>query len=282
MAAFISQHYLQSDVPGEILVNEMPEGRELLEATLAARRGSGVQIRGNVRGTRRGWLEMAAANATEALLMRAAGQASVDNQLQALGEVFDLDEPPSRIECFDISHTSGEQTVASCVVFGENGAVKSDYRRFNIRDVEPGDDYGAIAQVVRRRYTRLKEGAAPLPDLILIDGGKGQLQAAARELDEIALDGPLLAAVAKGPARRAGKEVIHVRGAANELRLPPDSPALHLIQQIRDEAHRFAITAMRQRRGKQRKQSALEGIPGCRPEKTSRTAAPFRRTARRA
>ncbi|NND55120.1 MAG: excinuclease ABC subunit UvrC [Gammaproteobacteria bacterium] len=267
MAAFISQHYLQGEVPAEILTSVAPEGRELLEETLGARRGSRVQIRSNVRGTRRGWLEMAAANASESLLMRAAGQASVSNQLQAMAEVFDLDEPPSRIECFDISHTSGEQTVASCVVFGESGAIKSDYRRFNIKDVEAGDDYAAIAQVVRRRYTRLKEGEAPLPDLILIDGGKGQLQAAAQEIDAIALDGPLLAAVAKGPERRAGKEVIHVRGAEQALRLPADSPALHLIQQIRDEAHRFAITAMRQRRGKQRRQSALEGIPGVGPKK---------------
>lgn len=267
MAAFISQHYLSGDVPGEILVNTMPDEHELLESSLAARRGARVQIRSNVRGNRRGWVEMAEANAREALLMRAAGQASVENQLGELGEALQLGEAPSRIECFDISHTGGEQTVASCVVFGESGAIKSDYRRFNIRDVEPGDDYAAIAQAVKRRYTRLKQGEAPLPDVILIDGGKGQLQAAARELDAIGLDGPLLAAVAKGPARRPGQEVIHIRGAARELRLPADSAALHLIQQVRDEAHRFAITAMRQKRGKQRRQSALEGIPGVGPKK---------------
>jgi excinuclease ABC subunit C len=267
MAAFISQHYLHGEVPGEILVNVMPDDSALLEETLSSRRQTRVRLRANVRSHRRGWLEMAAANAREALLMKAAGKASVEHQLSALAAVLDLDETPSRLECFDISHTGGEQTVASCVVFGESGALKSDYRRFNIKGIKPGDDYAAIAQVVRRRYTRLKQGEAPLPDVILIDGGKGQLSAAARELKAMALDGPLLAAVAKGPDRKAGKEVIHIQGRQQELRLPIDSPALHLIQQVRDEAHRFAITAMRQRRGKKRQQSALEGIAGVGPKK---------------
>ena len=266
MAAFISQHYLAGEAPADILVSDLPEERAVLEETLSAKRGSRVQIRSNVRGTRRGWLEMAAANAREALLMRAAGQATVENQLRELGTALGLDETPTRIECFDISHTGGDQTVASCVVFGEQGPLKSDYRRFNIRDIEAGDDYAAIGQVVRRRYTRVKQGEAPLPDVILIDGGKGQLKAAAAELEAIGLEGPLLASVAKGPGRRAGKEVIHLRGG-NELRLPADSSALHLIQQARDEAHRFAITAMRQRRGKKKQQSALEGIEGIGPKK---------------
>ncbi len=267
MAAFIGQHYLHGEVPGEILVNAIPEDAGLLEESLGARRQTRVKLRANVRGTRRGWLEMAAANAREALLMKAAGRASVENQLSALAQALDLDETPVRIECFDISHTGGEQTVASCVVFGESGAIKSDYRRFNIKDIEPGDDYAAIAQAVRRRYTRLKQGEAPLPDIILIDGGKGQLSAAAQELKDIELDGPLLAAVAKGPDRKAGKEVIHIHGEPIEMRLAKDSPALHLIQQVRDEAHRFAITAMRQRRGKKRQQSSLEGIAGVGPKK---------------
>ena len=199
--------------------------------------------------------------------MEAAGRQTVETQLAELGRALRLEETPTRIECFDISHTGGEQTVASCVVHGESGAVKADYRRFNIKTADPGDDYAAIAEAVKRRYTRVKHGEAPLPDVILIDGGKGQLSAAAGVLDEIGLEGPLLAAVAKGPERRAGKEVIHVKGCDQELLLPPDSPALHLIQQIRDEAHRFAITAMRQRRGKQKQQSALEGIAGVGPKK---------------
>ncbi len=267
MAAFIGQHYMNGDVPAEILVNVMPEDAELLEESLSQQRGSPVRVRSNVRGTRRGWVEMATANAQEALLMRAAGKASMDSQLSELGDVLQMNEPPTRIECFDISHTGGEQTVASCVVFGESGAIKADYRRFNIKTAEAGDDYAAIGEVVRRRYTRVKQGEAPLPDLILIDGGKGQLSAAAQELDAIGLAGPLLASVAKGRERKPGKEVIHVRGWPTELRLGGDSPALHLIQQIRDEAHRFAITAMRQRRGKQRQQSALESIAGVGPKK---------------
>ena len=262
MAAFISQHYFSGDIPADILVNELPEDRALLEETLAARRGHPVQIRNRLRGTRRAWVDMAVANARESLLMKLSGQASVEGQLGALGAALGLAEAPSRIECFDISHTGGEQTVASCVVFGASGPLKSDYRRFNIDSIAAGDDYAAMGQVVRRRYSRLVTTDAPLPDVILLDGGRGQLAAAAIELAAIGLEGPVLAAVAKGSGRKPGREVIHVHGQATSLRLPGDSPALHLIQQIRDEAHRFAITAMRQRRGRQRTQSALEGIPG--------------------
>ncbi|MBS94220.1 MAG: excinuclease ABC subunit C [Chromatiales bacterium] len=267
MRAFISQHYFSGPVPREILVNALPDDAAVLEETLGARNSSKVSIRVNVRGSRRGWVEMAEANAREALLMKLAGRATVDRQLQELADALELGAAPARIECFDISHTAGDQTVASCVVFGSEGPVKADYRRFNIKDVEAGDDYGAIAQAIRRRYTRVKNGEAPVPDLILVDGGKGQLSAAARELDELEFDGPVLAAVAKGPERRPGKETIHVHGARRELQLPSDSPALHVIQQIRDEAHRFAITAHRQRRGKSRQQSPLEGIPGIGPKK---------------
>jgi excinuclease ABC subunit C len=267
MAAFLAQHYSASEVPRDVVVNAMPDDVAVLEEMLSNRRGSHVRIRTNVRGTRRGWLDMAMANAREALLMRLAGRLSLTRQITELTHAFGLDEAPTRIECFDISHTGGDQTVASCVVFGPEGAIKSDYRRFNIKDVTPGDDYGAIAQVIQRRYTRLKNTDAPLPDLILVDGGKGQLAAAANVLNEIQLDGPLLAAVAKGPDRRPGDEIIHIYGSKNELNLPPDSPALHLVQQIRDEAHRFAITAHRQRRSKARQKSPLEGIAGVGPKK---------------
>ncbi|MCP4000394.1 MAG: excinuclease ABC subunit UvrC [Gammaproteobacteria bacterium] len=267
MAAFLAQHYSNSEVPQDVIVNAIPDDPAVLEEMLSIRHGSRVSIRTNVRGTRRDWLDMAAANAREALLMQLAGRAGTTKQLQELAQVFGLKEAPTRIECFDISHTSGEHTVASCVVFGPEGAIKADYRRFNIKDVKAGDDYAAIAQVIQRRYTRLKNADALLPDLILVDGGKGQLIAAAQELNDIQLDGPLLAAVAKGPDRRAGEEIIHIYGSSDELDLPPDSPALHLIQQIRDEAHRFAITAHRQRRSKARQKSPLEGIPGIGPKK---------------
>ena len=267
MAAFISQHYFKGEVPHDLLVSVKPDDQAVLEDSFSERSGYKVKIRNNVRGSRRGWVDMAHANAREALLMKLAGTATVEKQFTALGEALGMDEAPSRIECFDISHTGGGETVASCVVFGTEGPIKSAYRRFNIKDVQQGDDYGAIAQVIRRRYTRLKNGEAPLPDVILVDGGKGQLSAAAAELDAIELAGPLLAAVAKGPARRPGKEVIHIQGDKRELRLDPDSTALHLIQQARDEAHRFAITGHRQRRGKARQSSPLEGIVGVGPKK---------------
>jgi excinuclease ABC subunit C len=267
MAAFISQHYYRGEVPHDLLVNAKPDDQAVLEEDFAERCGYKVKIHSNVRGSRRGWVDMALANAREALLMKLAGTATVEKQLTALGEALAMEEAPSRIECFDISHTGGGETVASCVVFGTEGPIKSAYRRFNIKDVAEGDDYGAIAQVIRRRYTRLKNGEAPMPDLILVDGGKGQLSAAAAELDAIQLEGPMLAAVAKGPARRPGKEVIHKRGERYELRLDADSAALHLIQQVRDEAHRFAITGHRQRRGKARQSSPLEGIAGVGPKK---------------
>ena len=267
MAAFVSQHYFKGDVPHDLLVNVKPDDQRVLEDSFSERCGYKVKIRVNVRSSRRGWVDMAYANAREALLMKLAGTATVEKQFVALGEALTMDETPSRIECFDISHTGGGETVASCVVFGPEGPIKSAYRRFNIKDVRESDDYGAIAQVIRRRYTRLKNGEAPMPDLILVDGGKGQLSAAAAELDAIQLEGPLLAAVAKGPSRRPGKEVIHIHGEKRELRLNPDSIALHLIQQARDEAHRFAITGHRQRRSKARQSSPLEGIVGVGPKK---------------
>jgi len=267
MGAFIAQHYSAAEVPANIIVNTPPDDQQVLEEVLAAKRNGGVRIRAKVRGMRRGWLDMAEANARDTLGMRLASRAGIAEQLRLLAEALGMQEPPSRIECFDISHTGGDQTVASCVVFGREGPIKSDYRRFNIKDVIAGDDYAAIAQVVRRRYTKLKDSAAPLPELILIDGGKGQLTAAAAELDAIELSGPLLAAVSKGPARRPGAELIHIAGSSSELDLPADSPALHLIQQVRDEAHRFAITGHRQRRGKAKRKSALEGIPGVGPKK---------------
>lgn len=267
MSAFLAQHYSTSEVPGEIIVNAQPSDISVLEEFLSNRRGSNVQVRSNVRGMRRGWLDMALANAGEALAMRLASRAGIARQFEALGEVLPLTSTPARIECFDISHTGGEKTVASCVVFGRDGAIKSDYRRFNIKGAVAGDDYAAIGEVVRRRYTRLKDSEAPLPDIILIDGGRGQLNAAAAALEEIQFCGPLLLAVSKGPDRRAGDELLHRIGESRAMSLPADSPALHLIQQARDEAHRFAITGHRQQRGRARKQSALEGIAGVGPKK---------------
>jgi excinuclease ABC subunit C len=260
--AFLLQHYFATAVPAEIIVNELPETAELLGTALSAKETKPAVIRSRVRGTRRGWLDLAEANAREALQMRQSERATVNRQFDDLVRVLQLGEIPQRIECFDISHTSGEKTVASCVVFGPNGAIKSDYRRFNIKDIEPGDDYAAMAQVIRRRYTRVLKEEAVLPDLIIVDGGKGQLSVAQTELEAIQLTQPALIGIAKGPERKPGEETLFAHRENREINLPGNSPALHLLQQIRDEAHRFAITGHRQRRGKARQKSTLENIPG--------------------
>jgi excinuclease ABC subunit C len=265
LSAFILQHYLVHAPPPEIIVNGVVDAPELLEGMLGDRVGHQVQIRSRVRGTRRRWLEMAATNARQALETQRAASASVAAQLKDLTEGLGLERVPDRIECFDISHTAGAETVASCVVFGSEGAIKSAYRRFNIRDVEPGDDYAAMAQAVRRRYARLRKEEARLPDLVLIDGGRGQLGKALEVFAELGIDSVQLAGVAKGEGRKAGREKIYLPELEAPLRMPGHSAALHLIQQIRDEAHRFAITGHRQRRGKAKQVSELEAIPGLGP-----------------
>jgi excinuclease ABC subunit C len=210
---------------------------------------------------------MARQNAGLSLQARLASGAGARVRNEALQEALGLDEAPQRMECFDISHTAGEQTVASCVVFNSEGPLKSDYRRFNIKGIRPGDDYAAMAQALGRRYARLQAGEGQLPDILFIDGGKGQLNAAAEVLEEQAVAGVLLVGVAKGPDRRAGMEQLFLLHRDSPLILPSHSPALHLIQQIRDEAHRFAITGHRQRRASHKTRSVLEEIPGVGPKR---------------
>jgi excinuclease ABC subunit C len=205
---------------------------------------------------------MAELNATDALRRELAGKASLHERFDALRAAFALDEIPERVECFDISHTRGEAPVASCVVFDQTGPVKSAYRRFNIEGVEPGDDYAALTQALTRRYRRVQEGEGALPDVLLIDGGKGQLHVAEQVLSELQIDGVRIVGVAKGRERQPGKEQLFLSGEKAATILASDSPALHLIQQVRDEAHRFAITAHRGRRAKARVTSSLESIPG--------------------
>ena len=267
MSAFLAQHYLAREAPGEILISQSVPDVEVLQTTLSDRAGRKVQIRHNVRGRRLRWRDMCVTNARHALELRLASSASRRKQLEALRDVLELDEQPSRMECFDISHTGGESTSASCVVFGPDGAIKSDYRRFNIENVTPGDDYGAMRQALTRRYTRIKKGEAPIPDILFVDGGKGQVSEAAKVLDELQLSEVTLVGVAKGPGRRPGMEQLFLSGKKRPLILPADSPALLLIQQIRDEAHRFAIGGHRQRRAKTRRVSVLESIPGLGPKR---------------
>ena len=264
---FVQQYYLGREAPAEIVLDVAIEDARLLEQTLSARAGHRVAIRDKVRGDRARWLEMARTNAEQGLSLKVASNATIRRQFVALGEALGLDEAPQRIECFDISHTSGEATVASCVVFNTAGAMKSDYRRFNLSPDSAGDDYGAMAEALRRRYERVKKGEVPMPDVLFVDGGKGQLAAAMKVLEALELDWLTVVAVAKGRARRAGAERLFRPGSERPMQLPPDSPALLLVQQIRDEAHRFAITGHRQRRARTRSTSPLEQIPGLGPKK---------------
>jgi excinuclease ABC subunit C len=267
LSGFLAQYYLGRESPSEILVSETIEDADILEATLTLKMERNVKIRAGVRGVRARWLEMARTNAELGLKMRRATEATSTEQLQALAQTFSLDAPPNRIECFDVSHTMGERTVASCVVFGPEGPIKSDYRRFNIEGLAPGDDYGALRQALSRRYARVKRGEAPMPDLLLIDGGPGQLAEAVSVLKEHEIEGLRVAGVAKGADRRPGQERLFLPDESAPLVLPPDSPALLLIQRVRDEAHRFAITGHRQRRAKARTQSILETVPGLGPRR---------------
>ncbi len=270
LAAFVSQHYLDTAeanshvVPPRIYLNRplSAEDRRLLERALSVQAGHKVTLTVPRQGAPKRWVQMAGINAADALRRALANKASLRTRFEALREALALDAVPGRIECFDVSHTRGEAPVAACVVFDINGPVKSDYRRFNIEGVTPGDDYGALRQALERRYRRLKVGEGTLPDLLLIDGGKGQVNIARGVLEELQVEDVRLVGVAKGRERRPGKEQLFLSGSRRPTILPADSAALHLIQQIRDEAHRFAITGHRLRRGKARRESVLERIPG--------------------
>jgi excinuclease ABC subunit C len=267
LAQFVGQYYLEREAPPEILVETEFEDIKVFEATLAERSGHRVRITSAVRGLRARWLEMMHNNANEALKMRNLARSSIEASLDELREVFGLDAAPNRIECFDISHTGGTETVASCVVFGVEGALKNEYRRFNIAGIQPGDDYAAMHQALTRRYKRVRDGEVAAPDVLLIDGGKGQLAEAGRVIDELGLKGITLIGVAKGADRRPGQEQLFLLGRETPTLLSPDSNALHLIQRVRDEAHRFAVAGHRRKRAKRHNQSILETIPGLGPVK---------------
>jgi excinuclease ABC subunit C len=270
LIAFLAQYYLSSherDMPSELIVNVMHEDLPTLAAAVAELRGREIAISHRVRGTRARWQQLALTNAEQALGARLANRQHVAARFEALAEALDLDEPPQRLECYDISHSSGEATVASCVVFGPEGPLKSDYRRFNIEGITAGDDYAAMHQALTRRFSKLKDGDGKLPDILLVDGGKGQMAMAREVLQELAVPELILLGVAKGVTRKPGLETLYLNDAEHEFTLPADSPALHLIQQIRDEAHRFAITGHRARRGKARRTSSLEEVAGVGPKR---------------
>lgn len=265
--AFIGQYYLDRKPPEEIIMSDLPAEAELLEEMLSSQRGSKVKISASVRGKRARWLEFANKNVTTAFETKLASRAGIEQRYQALEAIFDLPQPIQRMECFDISHTQGERTVASCVVFDREGPAKSEYRKFNIEDITPGDDYAAMHQALTRRYKRIIKGEGKLPDILFIDGGKGQLSQAGEVMQTLKISDVLVIGIAKGEERRAGLEQLFLLGDNHPITLADDSLALHLIQQIRDEAHRFAITSHRARRKKARNISPLEHIPGLGPKR---------------
>jgi excinuclease ABC subunit C len=267
LADFLMLYYSREAPPPEVLINvELPDREALMEA-LASSLGRPVHLRVPQRGMGVKWIELAQDNARNALRMRRAQAELAAEGMQVLARVLHLPAPPERIECFDVSHTAGEGTVASCVVFGPDGAHKRDYRRYNIEGVTPGDDYAAMYQALRRHGARIGAGERARPDLILIDGGPGQLDAAVRALAETGVAGLALLGVAKGADRRPGQERLHLPGEGNPIVLEPDSAALHFIQRVRDEAHRFAITGHRRRRARRYRESVLEAVPGLGPSR---------------
>ena len=265
LSAFLAQHYLERDPPPRILLSHAIEDTEALAASLTERVGRRVRIDRTSRGLPQRWVQLALQNAANELRMRAASQAGLAGQFAELGLFLGLERPPQRIECFDVSHTQGEATIASCVVFSPVGPLKGEYRRYNIDGVERGDDYGAMRQVLARRYRKRQQEQPALPDLLLLDGGAGQLTEAAHVLDALSLEIPAVAAIAKGADRRIGQERIFLLGRKTASILPPDSKALHLIQRVRDEAHRFAISGHRRSRARSRQTSMLEAVAGLGP-----------------
>jgi excinuclease ABC subunit C len=267
LASFVMQYYASADAPEEVLLGSRLEDAEALAEALSTRIGRNIQVRHPLRGLGVRWVELARENATQALRMRFAQRVGFEEMLQDLADELDLPEPPQRLECFDISHTGGEGTVASCVVFGPEGPLKKEYRRFNIRGVTPGDDYAALRQALERRYKHVRDGEVPAPDVLLIDGGLGQINQVHEVLAELGFGDLALVGVAKGPDRKPGQERLFVYGANSPVTPEAHAPASRLIQRIRDEAHRFAITGHRKRRARRYNESILEVIPGLGPAK---------------
>ncbi|MBR7888350.1 excinuclease ABC subunit UvrC [Marinomonas sp. A79] len=267
LSSFIAQFYLGGiqELPKTLIISHELDDGDALVAGIFETTKKKIEVVSNVRGQRARWLELARLNAEQGLQARLSDKRNHFSRITALQKLLGFHEPPAHMECFDISHSSGEATVASCVVFGPDGPDKKRYRSFNIEGVEPGDDYGAMKQALTRRYKRVKSGELDAPDVLLIDGGKGQLTQAETVLRELGLVNIFLLGVAKGDTRKPGLETLYIGSKEDEVVLPPDSAALHLIQHIRDEAHRFAVKSHRRRRDKKRRHSVLEDIPGIGP-----------------
>ena len=259
--AFLGQYYRNRKSPAQIILSHPVRHCSLFQSVYSEQYGRRVHIQPHPRGARRQWRDLATRNAMNALQIQLSGGSRIAGQFKVLKELMSLESEPDSIECFDISHMSGEETVGSCVVFDASGPVKSRYRRYNLKGITPGDDYAAMEQVLKRRYRKLASGEGITPGLILIDGGTGQLNRALEVLNEYGLQTVPVMGIAKGAARKAGHEEWVMPGAASSIFPGPESPASHLVQQVRDEAHRFAITGHRGRRQKAAIRSGLEEVP---------------------
>jgi len=265
--SFIQQFYISSDseqqIPDELYVNHLPNGHRLLEDALSIKKQKKIRIRDSIRGDKGKWIRMAEENARLSLEQRYTQGLASQKRFTQLTQFLKSRIPIQRVECFDISHIAGDNTVASCVVFGLEGPIKSAYRRFNIENITRGDDYAAMSQVITRRYAKIQSGEATLPELILIDGGKGQVSHAKAALQLLQLENQVtLLGISKGPSRKPGMETLVLSDGSRQIPLQDDSGMLHLLQEIRDEAHRFAVTGHRQRRKKKQTQSMLDHIEG--------------------
>jgi excinuclease ABC subunit C len=265
LASFLLLHYERNSAPAELAVNRELPDMPAVSAALMQRFGQSLRLWQPDRGAAQRWVAMSAENAALALRMHGARLATAEESMHELAQALGMTMPLRRVECFDISHTAGEGAVASCVVFGPEGAEKRNYRRFNIEGITPGDDYAALEQALTRHGRRKLQGESPVPELLLIDGGPAQVRAATKGLAAAECSGSRVLGISKGADRRAGQEQLHWADNAAPFTLPADSVALHLLQRIRDEAHRFAITGHRRRRARRFNESILEAVPGLGP-----------------
>lgn len=267
LSIFIGQYYMTKHIPKEIIINKTTKDKKLLEFILSKKKNSKVLITNSVRGIRQQWIELAEKNTLASINTKILSKKNMFNRFQALQDLLNFDEVPKKLECFDVSHTFGEETVASCVSFSIEGPQKKDYRRFNIKGTSIGDDYAAMREALLRHFSRLQKSNLSLPDICFIDGGLGQVNIALKVMEDLQITTVQIIGVSKGKARKAGEETIIINSGTKKIKLEKNSLALHLIQQIRDEAHRFAITGHRKRRDKSKFKSPLEEIPGLGPKR---------------
>jgi len=267
LSIFIGQYYLSRQIPKEIIINKITKDKKILEYILSKKKTLKVVITNSVRGIRQRWVELAEKNTMDSINTKILSKRNMFNRFHSLQDLLGLSDIPKKLECFDVSHTFGEQTVASCVSFSIEGAQKKDYRKFNIKSTSIGDDYAAMKEALTRHFSRLKKSDVSLPDICFIDGGIGQVNIALKVMEELQISTVQIIGVSKGKERKPGEETIIMDYGKTKINLEKNSLALHLIQQIRDEAHRFAITGHRKRRDKSRFKSPLEEIPGLGPKR---------------